>query len=628
MGGRRNNRLSGVRGPNSALTEFLRVEGITDAFRRRREEQDVVEEEVQSNVEDGANSNEEIDQSALGPEIVEGSLLAVGSSRNLIEEEIEDMVKAAKKKRRMASRRGAEGAFPSDDDDDPSYSDDDYGGGRRKKFGETDTCVMCGSDFRVSVYSRYDKANQGYLCEQCNEKVLERERNSRRNQMNARRKRKKLAKALLDKRDVSLPKLQDICIKKISDNIDDVEVLGDIGQVNFNKISRILTKNRSLNNSTISLFLNPDIKHLEFWDCSNVDSDSLNKVAAYCPHLKSLKLYMCGQFHNDNLEYYGKQLQELSELALDGPFLISDIAWQTYFEAYGSRLTKFEVRNTHRFGNDSFISLLDNCGSNLVLLKLSKLAGLNSAAVYDLLPHYVSQLHLKVLEISYPASEDLITDEMLINLLAITGESLTSLNLDGCTGLTDRFLTEGVTQFCPNLTHLSLVHLDQLTDEGFSSAFHSYHLVNSGGLITVNLTKCTNLGVNAIDALLRHSASTLVELSVNSIYNITKDYLFQILTNDNHPVKEKIRQELAAANGNSEESGSSDKPTLYEKIQFPLLTSLDVGFVRAVDDEILEMISRSCSKLDILEVFGNNRCTSNVATRNGLLVIGRQHDVI
>lgn len=628
MGGRRNNRQSGVRGPNSALTEFLRVEGITDTFRRRREEQDVAEEEVQSNVADRVDGNEEMDQSALGPEIMEGSLLAIGSSRNIIEEEIEDMVKAAKKKRRMARRRGDEGAFPSDDDDDPSYSDDDYGEGRRKKFGETDSCVMCGSDFRVSVYSRYDKANQGYLCEQCNEKVLERERNSRRNQMNARRKRKKLAKALLDKRDVSLPKLQDICIKKISDNIDDVEVLGDIGQVNYNKISRILTKNRSLNNFTISLFLNPDIKHLEFWDCSNVDSDSLNKVAAYCPHLKSLKLYMCGQFHNDNLEYYGKQLQALSELALDGPFLISDIAWQTYFETYGSRLTKFEVRNTHRFGNDSFISLLDNCGSNLVLLKLSKLAGLNSAAVYDLLPHYVSQLQLKVLEISYPASEDLITDEMLINLLAITGESLASLNLDGCTGLTDRFLTEGVTQFCPNLTHLSLVHLDQLTDEGFSSAFRSYHIVNSGGLISVNLTKCTNLSVNAIDALLRHSASTLVELSINSIHNITKHYLFQILSNDNHPIKEKIRRESAAVNGTSGESEGCDKPSLYEKIEFPLLTSLDVSFVRAVDDEILELISRNCSKLNILEVFGNNRCTSNVATRNGLLIIGRQHDVI
>lgn len=36
---------SGVKGPNSALTEFLRNEGITDAFRQRRQrEQETVNE--------------------------------------------------------------------------------------------------------------------------------------------------------------------------------------------------------------------------------------------------------------------------------------------------------------------------------------------------------------------------------------------------------------------------------------------------------------------------------------------------------------------------------------------------------------------------------------------------------
>ena len=36
---RRGGKRSGVRGPNSALTEFLRNEGITDAFRRRQQRQ-------------------------------------------------------------------------------------------------------------------------------------------------------------------------------------------------------------------------------------------------------------------------------------------------------------------------------------------------------------------------------------------------------------------------------------------------------------------------------------------------------------------------------------------------------------------------------------------------------------
>lgn len=108
--------------------------------------------------------------------------------------------------------------------------------------------------------------------------------------------------------------------QKITENIEDVDVLGDIGQMNMNRISMILSKNRSLNNKTISLFLSPDLKSLQFWDCSNVDSDSLNKIASYCPHLESLTLFMCGQLHNDNLQYFATQLTKLTELSLNGPF--------------------------------------------------------------------------------------------------------------------------------------------------------------------------------------------------------------------------------------------------------------------------------------------------------------------
>ena len=72
----------------------------------------------------------------------------------------------------------------------------------------------------------------------------------------------------------------------------------------------------------------------------------------------------------------------MTELSLNGPFLISDVMWQDYFEEAGNRLTKFEIRNTHRFGNDSLISLLTNAGRNLTSLKLSRLDGLNAADVY------------------------------------------------------------------------------------------------------------------------------------------------------------------------------------------------------------------------------------------------------
>lgn len=70
----------------------------------------------------------------------------------------------------------------------------------------------------------------------------------------------------------------------------------------------------------MTLFLTPDLKRLEFWDCSNVDSDSLNKIASFCPNLESLTLFMCGQLHNDNLQYFATNLTKLHDLALNGPF--------------------------------------------------------------------------------------------------------------------------------------------------------------------------------------------------------------------------------------------------------------------------------------------------------------------
>lgn len=631
MARRSNRNQSGVRGPNSALTEFLRVEGITDAFRRRQERSDTTSRE-----ESAAERNETEDSEVLLPSV------RLDVRENGLDEEVdeeENAIRQAARRKRRAAKRRLGGGFPSDsddddDDDDDNYSDDDMLGNGFKKFGEEDNCVDCGKIFNMTVYSRYDRARKGYLCESCNENLKQREKIARRNQLNARKKRKKVAQALLDKSSIQMPTLQDICIKKITQNIDDVDALGDIGQTNMNKISMILSKNRSLNNSTMTLFLHPGLKVLEFWDCSNVDSDSLNKIASYCPNLESLTLFMCGYFHNDNLKYYSSHLQNLTELSLNGPFLISDSMWQEYFENGGSRLSKFEIRNTHRFGNDSLISLLENCGSQLTKLKLSRLDGLDSAPVYELIPHYLLTSSMTSLEISYPYKEELITDDLLINILSITGESLTSLNVDGCSNLTDRFLTEGIVRFCPNLTHLSMKLLDQLTDEGFAAAFREYSNVNSGGLINVQLTKCTGLGNNAIYSLLHYSAQTLVELSLNSIYNVDKDFLFQIFTDDYHPLKKSLKDSIENTSRHIEDHSSDEgnddtgMTKFYSKINFPLLTTLDIGFVRAVDDEILNFISDNCSKLTILETYGNNRCTLRANVRNDLMVIGRQNDIL
>lgn len=616
---RRNN--SGVRGPNSALTEFLRVEGITDAFRQRRNGQissgrgrrgtDL--EDTPGSEQNGTNG---LDLSAE-PD--------TANSMNVSD----------------------------DDDDDPGndaeYRDDLFSADDFKQLGQEDVCVDCSNPFTLTVYSRYLEASKGYICEDCNELLRKREKSIRQSQTNARKRRKKVAKALLDKKTVRIPSLLDICIKAISNRIEDVEMLGDIGQNNINKISKILSKNRSLNDSTVTLFLNPSIKVLELWDCSNVSSDSFNKIAAYCSQLESLTLFMCGQFHNDNMIYFQDKLPNLRVLALNGPFLISNQQWVEYFDKATCPLEQFEVRNTHRFGNDSLISLLEKRGSHLTLLKLSRLDGLDSEAVYGLIPQYLSPSKLEALEISYPHQPDLIDDDLLIHILATTGDTVKSLNVDGCSKLTDTFLTEGLAKFCPVLETLSMRGLDLITNEGLRAAFTELAEINYGGLLSIDLTKCSDLGNEAVEAVFKHSGKTLVEVSINSVNKLSNSCLLQFFTDDSDESKVKIQKSIqdgvnddlesenqqlhqseTVSDDNDELSDGMEiiqpraKVVFYPKVSLPLLTKLDVGFVRGFDDAVLQRLSEECPKLAIVEVFGDNRCTGKIPIRDDLLLIGIQ----
>ncbi|CAI5756694.1 unnamed protein product [Candida verbasci] len=608
--GRRNYK-AGVKGPSSALTEFLKQEGITDRFRNRRE--------IERN---GGNQSQTSDQENSPPppnqfqtldqqqpekddDDDDVSLDIIRSSPTPKEESDDEEIKLMRKaaKRKLKARRGGTTRKNPDSSDDDSHNDldgnyssdeDDLGNANLKKFGELDQCIDCGKSIQLTVYSRFIKEKVGYLCDECNQILKNREKQAKQNQLNARKKRKRTAQALLNKTTIKLPKLQDVCIKKITSNITDVDALGDIGQLNLDKISMILSKNRSLNDQTMTLFLSPELKSLSFWDCSDVDSDSLNKIAAFCPNLKSLTLFMCGQLHNDNLQYFATNLKNLKEFRLNGPFLISAKMWIEYFNIIKDQLNKFELRNTHRFTKDSLTALLENCGKKLTSLKLSRLDGLVDQDVYNEVPEKISSNSLTHLEISYPPREECVTDDTLIKILEKCGESLISLNVDGCIGLTDKFLIEGVCKYCINLQHLSMRQLDQVTNEGFSQAFDAYSKINAGGLIEVDLTKCDDIGDEAIYSLLNHSSHTLVELSINSLYRITKDFLSQIFIEDHTQFKKQLKARVEKEKESrsqsqpqqegedEEEEEAKDVLHYYHYINLPLLTYLDAGFVRAV----------------------------------------------
>lgn len=569
-----------VQGPSSALTSFLREQGISaESVRIRyeenvRREQEMVERQNQLNEQQATEGN---------GESVEGlpDNADIDSDEEVYEgdEEVERIKQLARmKKRRLNDDDSANGNNANDDSN------------REDSVGKT-YCLECDREFIVSVYSRREEkyGRIGYLCPGCTKIAIRRERITRRKELDARKRRKKVAEALLDRRQYAHPSLQDLCIKIISDNIDQVDLLGDIGISNKQKISRILSKKRSLDSRTMQLFLDPSLKELSFWDCSKIDKGALDQIAACCPKLESLTLDMCGHLHTDNLLYYGQKLTNLRSLSLNGPFLINNQSWQTFFDTpVGRNLTAFHLKNTHRFTPDSLVALLDNSGKNLKELTLSRLDGLDSKPVYDLLPHYLHKITR--LEISYPHKEDLIDDDMIVNLLANNGEHLESLVLDGCSDLTDQFLISGVRPFCPNLTTLSLVLLDQITDNGITQLFTDWDI--NGGMLNLNFCRCLLLSDASIYKAMEHSSQTLVELSLNSLDSVTKQ-LFKRMS---------------------------------RRLRFPLLTTFDLSFVRSVDDSVLAILSRIMPKLTLVEVYGDSKCTEKAITRPDMKIIGRESD--
>jgi len=575
----------GIRGPNSALTEFLRQQGINAEEIRQRHLRRLRGEEEDG--EEGEEAHE--DERAAQGEGEEASTEAQAAEPEENDEEELHIRIAARRKRRAAA--GKDDDEYTDSEDEGLDQDEDGNDltirrrSKRKVVGEEETCAQCFNGFVVNVYSKVAPTG-GYLCPDCTAKQLEKERAMKKNQLLSRKKRQKLAAALLDRQDLKIPTLQDLAIQKVSEKIEYVDQFGDIGSVNLKKISKILCRNRSLNDNTLQLFLDVKTEKLEFWDCSRMSKDAYDKICSFCPNVQELKLLMCGRLHNDNLNYFSTNLKHLHKIELDGPFLINNDTWRNFFENVGDRLTSFKISNTHRFDDETMKTLLEKCGSNITELRLSRLDGIKEKESYDMMPVYLTKL--ENLELSYPHHEDLVSDSALINLLSINGESMHTLILDGCSGLTDEFLINGIKPFCINLRKLSLSFLDQITSEGFVALFNEW--TGNLGLNEVYLRKCFSLGDEGIIEFLLHSGQSLVELSINSIKDLTVD-TFQIM-------------------------------------KCPNLTYLDTGFVRAVDDEVLGLIGENCPQLRVLDTYGNNRCTSKAKIREGLKVIGRQSDSI
>ncbi|KIP02584.1 hypothetical protein PHLGIDRAFT_130667 [Phlebiopsis gigantea 11061_1 CR5-6] len=454
-----------VRGPTSALTEFLRESGITPTTIAQRARTREVPQPIagpSSAAGENGNENEADGEQPAGDREY--------NSDNLDESDAE---KPAAKKRKMtkaaqAKLKAQAKAKKNKKKDDEDEDEDEDAYTALSKMWKDDTkppngsmteCAKCGTQFTVTQYTRAAQDGPGWLCHPCAKACgIDPFKKPA-----APRKRKPAT----EKRTVThfeerrLPSLASFCVTIISKHIDDIEALGDIGSMNMDRIAKAIAKDRSLTSENAALFYDVRNANLTLYDATNLIPPALCTLASLNPNLTTLRLDFCGRMDNTVLSAWSTALPRLKRLELLGPFLVHASTWCSFFESH-PQLEGFLITQSPRFNLACMESLVAHC-KGLTELRLKEIGQLD-----DTFLDHVAQLgtQLTYLDISYPGVRDALSDEALIALLAAVGAGLTHLALSGHAMLGDAFLFQGLKPHARALRSLELRDAPELTDAG------------------------------------------------------------------------------------------------------------------------------------------------------------------
>ncbi|CEG68385.1 hypothetical protein RMATCC62417_04656 [Rhizopus microsporus] len=564
-----------VRGPTSALSSFLREQGIQvpNRSRRARREEQATPRDMSIDPptpSDEASSMEGVEQTVTVAAQSSSSSLTTTTAT----EEMTFTASSSKKKRKD----------DSDDDDDvdfaPSSSRKVVKGRARILF-----CVVCKSRFARDI----NDDNEETLCSDCKAgKSPNKPVKPKKKRLNVSKKEQLLAHD-------RVPSLQDICISIVVEYIDEVETFGFISDESFEKLAKIISRNRKLNNQISRLFMEPYRKTLSLYDCTNMDENALMNVAHFCPRMERLELIYCGQINDKVLRLYQERLHNLKSLFLSGAFLVTKEAWISFFETTNKRLEAFGLRHSNRFDLTCIESLSKLC-PNLQSLNLGQLGSLTS----KYLPHIAKLTKLTKLELAWPSNEEEDTEQTtnLIHMLEEVGPQLTELSLRGFYGLTDDVLLKGIMKHCKNLKKLNVEQSEQLTAEAAVQFFENWE---AEGLTYLDISRCILLNDEVLKVAIRRFGNTLTHLNIHSL-------------------------ELLSPNGLEVLAGVNEN----EKDYCHQLTYLNCSFVRAMDDFVLQKLITKCKSLQDIHVWGCHLITNAVnAQINPLLrIIGRETSTI
>ncbi|KAI1787718.1 RNI-like protein [Ganoderma leucocontextum] len=584
---RRNN---AVRGPTSALTEFLRESGITPttiARRARTRQATQVEDQAQAAQAGPSNSNQVQQQDGdVVMEEAQPSRSGDGYASDNLDEPDEEPAPKKRKQSKAAEAKQKEKekakakkkAKKGDDDDYEDDEDEDPYSALSKMWkndlpkppvGSFEDCARCEKQFTVTKYTMAANPPPGWLCHIC-------AKSSGADPFKKPappRKRKPAGdkRSLVSYEERHLPSLASICIDVVSSHIDDVEALGDIGTMNMDKIAKALSQNRRLNADNVMLLHDVGNEHMTLYDATNLGSPALCTLSALNPNLVTLRLDFCGRMDDAVINAWVTSLPNLRRLDLLGPFLVRAPAWQAFFRARPA-LEGFLITQSPRFDIECARVLVESC-TNLKELRLQQIGQLSDDLLECLKP---LGDQLTSLNLSEPGKGEAVSEKALIELLEAVGGTLEHLDLSGNLNISDALLFRGIKPHAQSLSSLVLVNTPDLTDAGVAEFFDNW---KGAPLSRLSLRRNYNLADAALGALLNHSGTQLTQLDINGWKDTSEEAL-------------------------------KDIPAIATNLK-----QLDVGWCRAVDDWFVKSMLERCGDIEEIKAWSCQRITEHCARK-------------
>ena len=152
--------------------------------------------------------------------------------------------------------------------------------------------------------------------------------------------------------------------------------------------------------------------------------------------------------------------------------------------------------------------LVESC-TNLEELGLQEIGELSDEFTYG-----VCQVARRSTDsnLSDPSNGDAVSEKALIELLEAVGASLEHIDLSDHLNITDALLFRGIKPHVQSLSSLVLMSIPDLTDTGAAEFFNNW---KGKLLLRFSLRRNHNLAEAALDAVLNHSGTHLIDLDIN-----------------------------------------------------------------------------------------------------------------